>query len=89
MVYLARSAWKMLTRQAVYYNVTLRRVRLTIVAAEKAIIIEYSQRVSLALVIRHAKRMLRVVLSIVACLALQNFSTLSYKRHDFRQNKMY
>ena len=68
------------------YNVTLRRVRLTIVAVEKAISIAYSQSVSLALVMRHAKRMRRIILSTVACLAVQNVSTLSHKRHYFRKN---
>jgi hypothetical protein len=39
--------------------------------------------VSVALVIQHAKRMRRVLLSFVACLDLQYFSTLCHKRHDF------
>ena len=34
----------------------------------------------LALVIQHAKRMRRVILSSLACLALINFSALSHKR---------
>ena len=38
-----------------------------------------------ALVIGHAKRMRRIVLSPVLCLVLSYFSTLSYKRHDFRK----
>ena len=48
--------------------------------------ITYSECVSVVLVILHAERMRPVVLSLVASLALQHFSTLSHKRCDCRKN---
>jgi hypothetical protein len=48
----------------------------------KAIIVTYSECVSVALVIQHAMRMRRIILSSVACPALPYISTLSNKRHD-------
>ena len=50
----------------------------------KAISITYSECVSIALRIQHTKRMRRIMLS-VACQLVQYFSTLSHKRHDFRE----
>ena len=51
----------------------------------KAKIITYSACESVASVIQHAKRMRRVILSSVASLALQYFTTLSRKWHDIRE----
>jgi predicted transcriptional regulator len=45
-----------------------------------------SECVSVALVVQHAKRMRRIILSSVACLALPYFSILFHKRHDFGEN---
>jgi hypothetical protein len=59
----------------------------------KAVIITYSECVSVALVIRHAKRMRRIILSSVARLAVPYVCTFPHKRHDFRktvtEHKMY
>ena len=52
----------------------------------KAISITYSECVSVALVIQHAMRMRRIILSSVASLALSYFYTLSHRWHDFREN---
>ena len=41
-----------------------------------------------SLFIQYAVRMRRVILSSVASLALQYFSTLSHKRYDFRKKKV-
>jgi hypothetical protein len=43
----------------------------------------YSEWVFVALVILHAKRMCRIMLSPVACPSLQYFSTLTHKLQDF------
>jgi hypothetical protein len=51
----------------------------------KKISVTYSECVSLALFMQHAKRMRRIVLSNVARLAVPYFSTLSHKFYDFRK----
>jgi hypothetical protein len=42
----------------------------------------------LTLVIRHAMRVRRVILSSVACLAVSYFLTFAHKRHDFGRKKI-
>jgi len=64
------------------YNVRLRRVRLTIVLKEKQQVLHF---LGLALLIRHAKRMRRIMLSSGDCLTLLYISTLYHKWHDFRK----
>ena len=70
-----------------HINVKFRSVRLTTVTVEKAIIITYSQCVSLALVIQHAERMCPIILSFVTCLVHTYVSTLSHKGYDFLLKK--
>ena len=49
-----------------------------------SITITYSECVSVALVLQHAKRMRRITLSSAACLVLPHFSTLFHKGYDIR-----
>ena len=64
-------------------NVTLGRAGVTTVTPEKQEILHVLS-VSVALVIRHAKRMPRITMSFVTYMALPYFSTSSHKRHGFR-----
>jgi hypothetical protein len=52
---------------------------------EKAISIAYSECVSVASVIQHAKCMRRIILPSVACMEIPYFATLSHKRQHFRK----
>ena len=54
----------------------------------KALIIIYSECVSVALFIQHAKRMSCTVLMTRTCLGVPYFSTLSLKGHDFLWKKI-
>jgi hypothetical protein len=66
----------------------LSRLCLTTAAVEKAIRITYSECVSVFLVIQHAMRMRRIVLSSAACPALPyEFSILSHKQNYFQKQK--
>jgi hypothetical protein len=73
------------SRQAMYVLLIYRRVSAIIVAVGKAVSDTYSEWVFVAFCIQHAMPMLRIVLSYVACPAVQCFSTFSHKRHGFRK----
>jgi len=73
-------------KTVLYCNVTLRRVPVTVVAVVK---LRITYCVSVSLFIQHARRMRCIILSTTPCLPPSYFSTLSYKRHDFRKNTVY
>jgi hypothetical protein len=66
-------------------NAKLRRVRVTTVAVEKKSITS-SECESVALLIQHAMRMRRIILSSVACPAVQYFSTTIFGRTLLNMN---
>jgi hypothetical protein len=72
----------MSTRQAVYCNVTLRRVHATTVVVDK----RYMLCILSVCLWSGGSSMqcARAILSAVFCPAVQYLSTLSYKQHDFR-----
>jgi len=75
---------------SVCINVTLRLVSVTIVAVEKKLLNVLSVYLYACLSYPGSKAHLlsakcRIILSYVSCLAVQYFSTLSHKRHDFRE----
>jgi len=63
-------------------NVKWRSVRVTLFALENTRSITYSECVSVALIVQHAKHMRRITLSSAACMALPHFSAFSHKRND-------
>jgi hypothetical protein len=69
------------------HNVIFRRVRATIFAIRNTISIRYAECVFVALVIRRAKRIRRVILQPVASLALPCFSPIASKMVRFSEGR--
>ena len=72
-----------LTRRTMYYKCNIGARSRNHCYRGKALSIAYS----LALVIRHAMCMRRIILSHMACLALPYFPTLPHKRYDFLEKR--
>jgi len=69
-------------RGNVLHNITLRRVRVTIVAVEKQRI-RITKPECIFCSLRYRMQCACAILSSVACPALQYLSTLPHRRHDF------
>jgi len=67
----------------VHINVTQRCVCVTIVAMQKPVHTTYSERVPTTIVIRCAKHMCLIILSLVALLAAPLFHIISYMARFF------
>jgi hypothetical protein len=70
------------------YKRNIKSVRVTFFFRGKAVSItyEYSDCVSVPLVVQYTKRICLTILLFVACPSLPHLSTLSHKRHDFVRN---
>jgi hypothetical protein len=75
----------MTTRQAMFKQRNIETRSYNYCRRGKGIIITYSECVSAALGIQHWKRMRRITVSSVACLAVPYFSIVCHKRLDFRE----
>jgi hypothetical protein len=69
------------------YIVTLKSIRVTTVAMEKAVSITYSECAFAALVIQHAKRMYHATLLTAACLGLPYFHIITSTAQFPKKNK--
>ena len=76
-----RQVW-LLTRQAMYVQLNIHGRSVNNCCHRQVMGIAYSEYVFLALFPRYTKHIRGILLSSMACLALQYFSTLSHKRHD-------
>jgi hypothetical protein len=71
------------TRRKCTYKRNIEMLSRSHCCSRKAIIITCSEFVSVALIIQHANRMCRIILSSLVCLALPFFPP-SHERYDFR-----
>ena len=84
----ANSRWDLIRRLRVKYKGNTDARSRNHCCSVKAINITYSECVSLALVIQHAQRLRRILLSSMTCRTVQYSSTSSHKRHEFRKRKL-